>query len=208
MWQFSADEAMKKQPASKPRLTKKGNEHKDKIIDSCLEVVAARGLDRIDVLAVCRQAGIKRTLFYHYFSGINEVVDEASAKLGRNLVELFEGKNGATPRGIHRFELCLSTIIQKAKSEPAWGKSILALSSRLKLSENFYREGRLELEAAIEKEEVNIPVDKIDDVLFIYESLLVNTLRNNSDTGSDGSSAISYLLEQNKLSQKIKAPKG
>lgn len=101
--------------------TAKGYRARTGLIDAGMRVLGRNGSNRLNVEAVCSEAGIGRTSFYNYFLNIEALFEAISTQFFKDFEALFEGFHQGLPRGATRLEKCLTGTLDKAVGDPGWG---------------------------------------------------------------------------------------
>lgn len=137
--------------------SRKGYHTRRALFDAALRLVAEHGMDGFSVGALCEQAGIKRTAFYNYFQGVEELIDELSRHEDTAFDAMVERRFGRSPHGPRRLAYSLLWFCQYAGEHPTWNRSAVELlmrhqPTRTKALEDFGQE----LAAGIEQGDLQV----------------------------------------------------
>jgi TetR/AcrR family transcriptional regulator len=84
-------------------------ENRARIVETALELFAARGYDSVGVQEICTRAGITKPTLYHYFSSKRGVIDAVLERFVTELEERLEAVldyRGDLPATLERSMKC------------------------------------------------------------------------------------------------------
>ncbi|MBI9107927.1 MAG: TetR/AcrR family transcriptional regulator [Spirochaetales bacterium] len=70
--------------------TPKGVKTKDRIVESAIKLMNAKGIARTTLVEVCAASGVAQGTFYHYFKSINDILYEILRIEGEELLFFYE----------------------------------------------------------------------------------------------------------------------
>lgn len=61
-------------PVGRPKKTEERGDSREKLMNAAVEIIRADGAGAVSVRSICQRAGVSIGTFYHYFSGLDELM--------------------------------------------------------------------------------------------------------------------------------------
>ena len=111
-------------------LTAKARQTRQNILWAARDILGRKGMDAINVMEVCAEAGVGRTSFYNYFDDIDALVDAVAVDAASAMKAQFDASHLGKPRGMPRLEECLRMLLTAASEDPATMMLLTALAAQ------------------------------------------------------------------------------
>lgn len=99
-------------------LTAKARQTRQNILWAARDILGRKGMDAINVMEVCAEAGVGRTSFYNYFDDIDALVDAVAVDAAGAMKAQFDALHLGEPRGLPRLEKCLCMLLTAGSEDP------------------------------------------------------------------------------------------
>jgi AcrR family transcriptional regulator len=99
-------------------LTAKARQTRQNILWAARDILGRKGMDAINVMEVCAEAGVGRTSFYNYFDDIDALVDAVAVDAASAIKAQFDALHLGEPRGLPRLEKCLRMLLTAGSEDP------------------------------------------------------------------------------------------
>lgn len=157
------------------RLTVKGELTRQALLDAASLIAGRDGVPAVNVMNVCKQAGVGRTSFYNYFDDVHQLISEIARQVSADVQMQFETFHGEMPRGIERLHACLKFVLEFGYQQGDQAKLVTSLSMANPKPGDLVRQRIvLELEGAVSAGEIPMPsAGIISSANFLTTILLV-----------------------------------
>jgi AcrR family transcriptional regulator len=95
------------------------------IVDAGLILLAERPPGALTVDAIVESAGVAKGTFYYHFQSVEELVAAVGAKLADTFDELLARSRLDQPDPIERMSFAFTKFLEKAISDPVWGRLVV-----------------------------------------------------------------------------------
>lgn len=99
-------------------LTPKARRTRACLLVAGRKLFGLHGRAGINVMAVCREAGVGRTSFYKYFEDVEGLLEAVVIEMAKDIKAKFDHLHSDQPRGRARLNACLQMILTLAVEEP------------------------------------------------------------------------------------------
>jgi len=156
-------------PADATALTPKARRTRLSLMEAGRKLAGLHGLEGVNVMAVCAEAGVGRTSFYNYFADVEGLIGAVATEASRKIKDSFDRLHADEPRGHRRLRACLKMILTLAVEDP---ETVLLLTSLAQASPEVASLLNSEIHAELHAEaEANI-----EDMQALSEFLAIATL--------------------------------
>jgi AcrR family transcriptional regulator len=98
------------------------------ILEAGTTLLAERPPEALTVDAIVEAAGVAKGTFYYHFQSIEELAAAVGAKLGESFDDLLTAARLELPDPIARLSFAFTQFLEKAISDPVWGRLVVQSS--------------------------------------------------------------------------------
>jgi AcrR family transcriptional regulator len=97
------------------------------ILDTAIELMAEKGIERAAIAEITERAGIANGSFYYHFKDKAELIDAVAGAMAAALVQEVDIAIADIEKGAERVAVATMLFIERAAANPSWG-SLLVLA--------------------------------------------------------------------------------
>jgi AcrR family transcriptional regulator len=95
------------------------------ILDTAIEILAEKGIERTSILELAERAGLSNASFYYHFRNKDELIDAVGGAVASTLVREVDEAITGVEQGTRRVALATMLFIERGVADPAWGGLIV-----------------------------------------------------------------------------------
>lgn len=121
------------------------------ILDTAIELVAEKGIERASIAEITQRAGLSNGSFYYYFRDKTDLLDTVGGAMAAILVREVDDAIAHLDDGIERVAAASMLFVRRAVSAPTWGGLVVHALAELgefreQISEGIQKDVRIGIE--------------------------------------------------------------